>query len=162
MAYNEWENIPYEMRIKIMWKENLELIRNEKKQYNEYLNNGIENKKIIDYITKFESLKIPKSYIEFLNKMNGFEFDGCVLYGIGNNEFEQNENVFDLFERNEIWHDTFDKEIYTFLGETNLCWYVYNKKTQKYNVLDLPSATLINECTTLDDMLDIFFGEINI
>lgn len=145
-----------------MWKEKLELIKNEKKQYNEYLNAGEENKEIISYLANHESLIIPKAYIEFLNKMNGFEFDGYILYGIGSNNSEQKGNIFDLFERNEIWHETFDKETYTFLGETNLCWYVYNKRTQKYNVLDMPSAYLLDECTMLDDMLDIFFDEINI
>lgn len=146
-----------------MWKEKLQDIENEKKRYNETLNKGIKSEEISILTARNidDDIFIPDAYINFLSRMNGFEFDGCVLYGIKNLSCSK-DMIFDLFEYNEIWHESFNKRKYTFLGETNLCWYVYNKTNQKYNRLDIPSGYILNEYDTLNDMLDIFFEEIYI
>lgn len=143
-----------------MWQEKLKIIENEKKQYNEFLNAGIARDKIINVLSiNLDRIFIPESYIDFLNKMNGFEFDGCILYGIKFKPHNK-ENIFDLFTYNEIWYETFDRKTYTFLGETNLCWYVYNKSNNKYHRLNIPSGDILSQYDTLDEMLDDFFGEI--
>lgn len=142
-----------------MWKEILKIIANEKRQYNESLNKGIARDDIINALsTNLNKIFIPEPYIDLLNQMNGFEFDGCILYGI--KVKNNNGNVFDLFQYNEIWYKTFDKKTYTFLGESNICWYAYNKVNQKYHSLDMPSGDILNEYDTLDDMLEMFFREI--
>lgn len=92
--------------------------------------------------------------------MNGFEFDGCILYGIQDNNLHK--TVYDLLEYNEIWYEHLDRDTHTLLGETNLCWYTYNKKDQNYNILDIPSADILNKCNSLNEMLNFFFDEINI
>ncbi|NEN75797.1 hypothetical protein F9B74_05590 [Pelistega sp. NLN82] len=147
-----------------MWKNQLEAIKGEKKGYGEHLNKGLTEEEIFIYLENKKKLLIPKEYINFIKMMNGFEFDGCILYGFQKNHPEDNmeKQIFDLFEYNEIWHKTLSEKTYTFLGETNVCWYVYNKETNKYNILDMPSAYMISECTTLDEMLDVFFNEISI
>lgn len=66
-----------------MWQEKLKIIENEKRQYDEFLNTGVTRDKIINILSlNLNKIFIPEPYIDFLNKMNGFEFDGCVLYGI--------------------------------------------------------------------------------
>lgn len=143
-----------------MWQEKLKMIENEKRQYDEFLNTGVTRDKIINILSlNLNKIFILEPYIDFLNKMNGFEFDGCILYGI-KFKAHNKENIFDLFQNNKIWYETFDRKTYTFLGETNTCWYVYNKISNKYCRLDMPSGDILNQYDTLNDMLDDFFGEI--
>ncbi|MDG6894092.1 YrhA family protein [Volucribacter amazonae] len=146
-----------------MWKSKLYQVKKLKEQYTGYSNSGVSDKNIEDYLKlcKENKIYIPDSYFSILKEINGFEFDGCILYGIGKQYLNvtPNEFIYDLIERNKIWHENKENIIYTYLGETNISWYVYYKNNNSYLVLDMPSGEIMEEFKDINLLIDSFFDE---
>ncbi len=83
-------------------------------------------------------LVIPDDYLLLLRKVNGFEWNGCILYG---SDPEDDSPGLDLVEQNKAWRgDGTERQHLTFLGESSISWFVYDTQDDAYKVLDLPSG----------------------
>lgn len=147
-----------------MWKSKLYQVKKLKEKYNQHCNLGVTDKNIEDYLSlcKKNGVYIPYPYLSILKEINGFEFDGCILYGIGKQYLNvtPNEFIYDLIERNKIWHENKENIIYTYLGETNISWYVYDKNNNSYLLLDMPSGEVMEVFKNINLLIDCFFDEI--
>lgn len=130
-----------------MWKNYLKNIENEQKKYGESINMGLS-----DYLAS-QIMDLPVSFINFLEEVNGLEYNGYIIYGINDPAVVCLQPVYDIYEYNEIWHENDEMRRYLFIGESNLSWYVYDTKSEIYAELDNPSGRLINSFDTLDLLL---------
>lgn len=64
---------------------------------------------------KLGTISLPESYIEFLNTINGLDFNGLVIYGVDEDllEKESDEEIHGFIETNEIWYENEWQKQYT-------------------------------------------------
>lgn len=94
------------------------------------------------------SMEIPYQYLEFLKISNHFFVGDLNIYTIRIND----ENS--IYEMNEVWtYNDEDMKEYVFFGSESISWFVQSKSTKKYLVLDKPSADIIKEFDTFEDLL---------
>ena len=80
-----------------MWEEQLKIIIEEKELYDEKINEGISESEKRDFLEKVnEELQVilPKEYIALLNKVNGIEFNGYIIYGVDEYLLDTNPNQY--------------------------------------------------------------------
>lgn len=106
-------------------------------------------------------LFIPAEFAEFWKIQNGLEHDGNVFYHV-DAELSDDINPLDVSTNNAviasniIWHEVEEQRRYTFLGDGNIDWFVYDIEREKYLILDKPSA----EEMEMFDTFDEFFSAI--
>lgn len=140
-----------------MWKDKLEEIRNDELQYNEKLNTGISISELSFIEAKLDLLgskNFTKSFVKFLLETNGLDYNGYVVYGVIHSDYPCDEEIYDIFECNEIWHENENFKRYIFWGESGLSWYVYDKISQKYLELDNPSSRFLGEYDSFEKLLE--------
>lgn len=127
-----------------MWEDYYQTIKNEKKTYNEELNNGASIDEVTYFLTN-SKIPVPPEYIEILKKFNGIEFNGFILYGIDSKYLTGtiNQKIYGLNELNQVWHEENHNLQYIFLGESNISFYVYVPNKNIYLELDNPSGSII-------------------
>ena len=104
---------------------------------------------------KLENFVLPDSYIEFLKKINGLDFNGLVIYGVDEVllDMEMDGEVHGFIENNEIWHENDWQKKYVFFGDSDTAWFCFDLKAGVYVELDKPSGTLIQSFESFDSML---------
>lgn len=104
---------------------------------------------------KLKNIVLPESYIEFLKKVNGLDFNGLVIYGVDEVllDMEIDEEVHGFIETNEIWYENDWQKNYVFFGDSDTAWYCFDFKAGVYVELDKPSGTLIQSFESFDSML---------
>jgi hypothetical protein len=104
---------------------------------------------------KLGNMALPESYIEFLKKVNGLDFNGLVIYGVDEVllDKEVDEDIHGFIETNELWYENDWQKQYIFLGDSDTAWYSYDLKDGIYVELDKPSGTLIQLFDSFDSML---------
>ena len=142
-----------------MWNEHLSQIRKVEEKYGDSLNAPASNAQI-------ESLKksvkekfnhiLPKQYINFLQNVNGIDFNGFVIYGIDSflTEDDDNQSIPGYIETNELWYENDYQKQYMFFGDSNISWYCLDIKKGIYVELDKPSGTLMHVYEDFNSMLD--------
>ena len=68
-----------------MWKEKLEILKKEMELYQEKINSGIVDKEILKFqreVRKEFGYELPPDYLKFLKYINGFEYNGFILYQV--------------------------------------------------------------------------------
>ena len=144
-----------------MWKNDLIEIRGIRKKRNRELNLGANRKEIdffYDAVQNIFGVIIPEEYKNFLETVNGIEFNGHILYGIDESMSDNSpeQHIHGLIEMNQTWKENgFDA--YLFIGEHDLSWFVYKESKGTFFELDLPLGDEIVEFSSLDDLLDRFF-----
>lgn len=140
-----------------MWKEILEKVRAQEAGYGGKLNgpaSEAEIKKFQDEIQK-EGASVPDEYYDFLRVINGFEYNGFIIYGIDEDlldkETAQGTTGF-LFQR-EVWEETASGE-FTYLGESSIDLFAYGVETKKFYVLDNGSDDIMEEFDSFDALLE--------
>ncbi len=105
---------------------------------------------------KWSHIDIPNTYVEFLNLINGLDFNGLVIYGVDKVllEKEIEEDVHGFIETNEYWYENEWQKQYLFFGDSDTSWYCYDLKEDQYVELDKPSGTLMQEFEGFGIMLD--------
>jgi hypothetical protein len=105
---------------------------------------------------KWSHIDIPNTYVEFLNHINGLDFNGLVIYGVDKVLLEKaiEEDVHGFIVANEYWYDNEWQKQYVFFGDSNTAWYCYDMKENQYVELDKPSGTLIQKYEGFGNMLD--------
>ncbi|QUW23027.1 SMI1/KNR4 family protein [Sporosarcina sp. Marseille-Q4063] len=107
---------------------------------------GTEIIKMIETIQdNLGHIVLPESYIEFLKKINGLDFNGLVIYGV--------DGVHGFIETNEIWYENDWQKKYVFFGDSDTAWYCFDLKVGVYVDLDKPSGTVIQSFESFDFML---------
>lgn len=107
-------------------------------------------------VTKRFNYELPKEYIEFLNIINGVEYNGLVLFGVDDfiTNVENNQNVTGYIVTNEIWYENENQKAYMFFGDGNISWYCYDIEKGIYVELDKPSGEMEREFLNYYNMVD--------
>ena len=141
------------------WKELLIKIEKIEEKYGSSLRNPASDTEIIkmnhNIQQKLGNIVIPESYIEFLKKINGLDFNGLVIYGVDKIllDKEVDEDIHGFIETNELWYENDWQKQYIFFGDSDTAWYCYDQKEIVYVELDKPSGTLIQSFESFDSML---------
>lgn len=71
---------------------------------------------------RFFGYPVPSEYADFLRSMNGYEFNGLIIYGTHNSTVNPHASPLDLIEMNEVARDSERVELETIalLGEDSL------------------------------------------
>lgn len=142
-----------------MWREKVERIKKIEAKFNLRLNVGASNDELKVLSLRFNmkhKCSLPKAYLEALAVINGINFNGFVLYGLDSELLlgESNQEIQGVIDSNVVWYEFVDPEKkYIFLGEDSISWYVYEKATKKYWLIDRPSADPIERFQTFDEVL---------
>lgn len=141
------------------WKDLLVEVEKIEDKYGSSLRKPASDKEIIKMNKtiqeKLEGCVLPESYIRFLKKINGLDFNGLVIYGVDEVllDMEVDEVVHGFIETNEIWYENDWRNKYVFYGDSDTAWYCFDLKMSLYVELDKPSGTLIQSFDSFDSML---------
>ncbi len=141
-----------------MWKDKIEGLKEEMAEFEEELNNGCspENLKLFqDEVKQKFGYELPKEYIDFLGTINGFEYNGFIVYGVDDsisNE-DNNQNVIGYIDSNRVWYENEHQKKYMFLGDSHISWYCFDIERKAYVELDKPSGALSATYKSFDDLL---------
>ncbi len=142
-----------------MWKNKLQEIIQEKNIYGERVNIGATEEEIEIFFREAKAelnVDLPNDYAKILERVNGLEFNGFILYGIDQNLLSKqpNQSINGLIEYNKIWYENEWQKKYIFIGESNISWYVYDFAECKYVELDNPSGRQNEVFSSLDYMVE--------
>lgn len=144
------------------WTESLARINDINGKYGDRVPPPAENVgDFLDFARSVYGLVIPAEFAEFWKIQNGLEYDGNVFYHV-DAEWVDDINPLDVATNNAIiasniiWHEVEEQRRYTFLGDGNIDWFVYDVAREKYLILDKPSG----EEMEIFDTFDEFFSAI--
>lgn len=143
-----------------MWQEKIDVIKRIEYGYNSKLNDGARPDEIKTLNLKFTmkmKCSLPEEYLAALELINGIDFNGFVLYGIDPEILlnQPNQEIQGIIDSNEVWYEFVDPERkFIFLGDDSISWYVYEKDTEKYWLIDRPSTDPIEAFSTFDKLFD--------
>jgi hypothetical protein len=141
------------------WKDLLKEVEKIEVKYGSTLKKPALDTEIIKLIETIQDnlghIVLPESYIEFLKRMNGLDFNGLVIYGVDEVllDREMDEEVHGFIETNEIWYENDWQKKYVFFGDSDTAWYCFDLKSCVYVELDKPSGTIIQSFESFDSML---------
>ncbi|EOP11865.1 MULTISPECIES: YrhA family protein [Bacillus] len=142
-----------------MWREKINHISKIGKKRNRKLNLPINEKELSKFrksvVEKFGEDVLPQQYYEFLQTVNGIEFNGLIIYGIDQSflDFKPINQVDSFFDANEIWESIKDEDELIFFGDSDIAWYCYNVSKKKFVELDKPSGEHMETFCDFDTML---------
>ncbi len=88
-------------------------------------------------------------YEELLKKVNGFEFNGLVIYYA---RPDDDNNGF--IGANKIWGDDEWENNYLFFGDSNISWYCSDIDNDLFLELDKPSGEQLEEYSSFVEMIN--------
>ncbi|CAM4267000.1 SMI1 / KNR4 family protein [Bacillus luti] len=142
-----------------MWREKISHISKIREKRNRELNLPINEKELSKFrksvVEKFGEDVLPQQYYEFLQTVNGIEFNGLIIYGIDQSflDFKPINEVDSFFDANEIWESIKDEDELIFFGDSDIAWYCYNVSKKKFVELDKPSGEHMETFCDFDTML---------
>ncbi|KAA0760082.1 YrhA family protein [Bacillus sp. SH5-2] len=142
-----------------MWREKISHISKIREKRNRKLNLPINEKELSKFrksvVEKFGEDVLPQQYYEFLQTVNGIEFNGLIIYGIDQSflDFKPINQVDSFFDANEVWESIKDEDELIFFGDSDIAWYCYNVSKKKFVELDKPSGEHMETFCDFDTML---------
>ncbi|HDR4865160.1 TPA: SMI1/KNR4 family protein [Bacillus cereus] len=142
-----------------MWREKISHISKIREKRNRKLNLPINERELSKFrksvVEKFGEDVLPQQYYEFLQTVNGIEFNGLIIYGIDQSflDFKPINEVDSFFDANEIWESIKDEDELIFFGDSDIAWYCYNVSKKKFVELDKPSGEHMETFCDFDTML---------
>ncbi|AQQ63902.1 MULTISPECIES: YrhA family protein [Bacillus] len=142
-----------------MWREKISHISKIREKRNRKLNLPINERELSKFrksvVEKFGEDVLPQQYYEFLQTVNGIEFNGLIIYGIDQSflDFKPINEVDSFFDANEIWESIKDEDELIFFGDSDIAWYCYNVSKKKFVELDKPSGEQMEIFCDFDTML---------
>ncbi|MDH4422165.1 SMI1/KNR4 family protein [Bacillus sp. AFS054943] len=142
-----------------MWREKISHISKIREKRNRKLNLPINEKELSkirkSVVKKFGEDVLPQQYYEFLQTVNGIEFNGLIIYGIDQSflDFKPINQVDNFFDANEVWESIKDEDELIFFGDSDIAWYCYNVSKKKFVELDKPSGEHMETFCDFDTML---------
>jgi len=145
-------------RVNKMWKEKLEEVKKVLNEFNRDFDAPATEKEIqlfTDEVKKKFGFDLPEEYIDFLKVMNGYEFNGFVIYGVDERLLEKkpDEHINGFIELSEILYEVEDPKQYIFIGEDNISLYVYDLVRKKYIIIDNPGGGEMEYFDRFDEII---------
>jgi hypothetical protein len=112
---------------------------------------------LVDAVEEELGIELPSSAIEILRQVDGFCFNGVILYGV---DSELRDDAFDsgpgiLAETSNLWSAyTGNAEAFLFLGDSDLWYYAVELKTGQPVVLDRSNFAVEQRFQTSDEMVN--------
>lgn len=148
-----------------MLEQNLQLIIEKMGKYGFLLNNGVDSNDVLLFnnaVSEKFQYSLPSEYLDFLMIMNGFDFNGAIIYGVDIELVNVNPNheISGFMSYNETWYENEWLRQYIFFGEGEMNWYVFNLSNNQFQLLDKPSGSLIEVFSTFNALIDYIFEEV--
>lgn len=142
-----------------MWREKLEEVKRVLDEFERELDAPASEKEIQifnDEVKKKFGFDLPMEYIDLLKEMNGYEFNGFIIYGVDERLLEKNpkEPINGFIEISEIWYENEHQKQYIFIGEEHISWYVYDLVSKKYMILDKPGGSEMEYFDCFNDIIN--------
>lgn len=146
-----------------MWREQVSQISKIREKRNRKLNLPTNKTELSRFrksiVEKFGENILPQQYYEFLQTVNGIEFNGLKIYGIDQNFLDSMpiNQVDGFFDVNETWESIKGKDELIFMGDSDIAWYCYNVSKKSFVELDKPSGEHMVTFCDFDTMLESAF-----
>ncbi|MBL5804594.1 SMI1/KNR4 family protein [Heyndrickxia sporothermodurans] len=143
-----------------MWKEQVIQISKIREKRNRKLNLPANENELSRFRKsveeKFGEDVLPQQYYEFLQTVNGIEFNGLKIYGIDQNFLDSKpiNQVDSFFDANETWESIKDDDELIFFGDSDIAWYCYNVSKKSFVELDKPSGEHMETFCDFDNMIE--------
>lgn len=147
-----------------MWREQVDRISKIRERRNWKLNLPANETELARFgksvVEKFGKDVLPQQYYEFLQIVNGMEFNGLKIYGIDLIYLDSNpiNQVDSFFDANKTWESIKDEDELVFLGDSDIAWYCYNATTKSFVELDKPSGEPMEVFSDFSAMLESAFS----
>ncbi|OJE51172.1 SMI1 / KNR4 family protein [Bacillus proteolyticus] len=147
-----------------MWREQVSQITKIREKRNRRLNLPTNENELSRFhksgVEKFGKDILPQQYYEFLQTVNGIEFNGLKIYGIDQNVLDSKpvNQVDSFFNANETWESIKDEDELVFFGDSDIAWYCYNVSKKSFVELDKPSGEHMETFCDFDTMLESAFS----
>ncbi|EEM08284.1 MULTISPECIES: YrhA family protein [Bacillus] len=147
-----------------MWREQVSQISKIREKRNRKLNLPTNENELSRFrksvVEKFGEDVLPQQYYEFLETVNGIEFNGLKIYGIDQNflDSKPKNQVDSFFDANETWESIKDEDELVFFGDSDIAWYCYNVSKKNFVELDKPSGEHMETFCDFDTMLESAFS----
>ncbi|MFS0882881.1 YrhA family protein [Metabacillus niabensis] len=141
-----------------MWKEALAEVKKVTNQFNMKYNDGATEAELQKFKSEVKGkfgFELPQDYIHLLQEMNGFEFNGFIIYGVDEKFLDKKpkQRLTGFIELSEFWYENEHQKQYIFIGESNITWYVYDLQSYKYIELDNPGGEEMHYYDTFDEII---------
>lgn len=147
-----------------MWREQVDRISKIRERRNRKLNLPANESELAKFgksvVEKFGEDVLPQQYYEFLQTVNGIEFNGLRIYGIDLIYLDSNpiNQVDSFFDANKTWESIKDEDELVFFGDSDIAWYCYNTTTKGFVELDKPSGESMKVFSDFSAMLESAFS----
>ncbi len=111
---------------------------------------------VSDYFKEHFNSCLPQGYIEFLNVMNGFSYDGHSIFCCYNDEIEKNYprySSLDLVTFNTNFYANTDISDYILLGKSSIDYIGYIKAKNKYVIMTNGTMQHLKEFEAFNEMI---------
>jgi hypothetical protein len=100
--------------------------------------------------------ELPAGYARLLSKVNGVDFNGVVLYGVGYTQASPGADGFwqGLAEANTLWREGLSHEAYLVLGESDMDLLTVDLDGRRPVLRDKVSSDVFEEFTTVDEAVE--------
>lgn len=128
--------------------------------WDEYIPPSANNTELKNFITRVYasySITFPDQYINFLQVVNGFEFNGLIIYGTKNSDIDPDASSLDFFEMNEILYDSLKKSNLDVvaIGEDSTGILTYDKKNNQFQYRDRIGLDRIEPFSSFEELLKV-------
>lgn len=147
-----------------MWREQVDRIAQLREKRNRKLNLPVNESELSRFrksvVEKFGEDVLPQQYYEFLQTVNGIEFNGLRMYGIDQIYLDAKpiNQVDGFFDANETWESIKDEDELIFFGESDIAWYCYHATQNSFVELNKPSGELMETFRDFGTMLESAFS----
>ena len=149
-----------------MWREQVSRISRIREKRNRKLNAPANENELSRFrksvVEKFGEDVLPQQYYEFLQTVNGIEWNGLRIYGIDHIFLDSRpiNQVDGFFDANETWEPIKDEDQLIFFGDSDIAWYCYHVSKRSFVELDKPSGDLMETFCDFDAMLESAFSSV--
>ena len=100
--------------------------------------------------------KVPAGYEAFLRIADGFDWNGCTIYGSHTRPLAGYNDRFiqGFVEANLIWRDDEANEEYLYFADGDISRYGYHLPSKQYQVKDRQSDTLLKVVPSFDALIE--------
>jgi cell wall assembly regulator SMI1 len=98
---------------------------------------------------------VPPEYEAFLRLHDGFEFNGCMIYGSVTRPITgyTDRSIQGFVESNEIWREAEVNRDYLYFGDGDISMYGCHLPSGEYRVMDRQSDTVIKVVPSFDALI---------